>query len=158
MGGLDRMSSSERQGNSPTGNPDADALLRTDGNAIVIALLLDQQVRAEMAFEGPYKIKERLGHLDVGKIADMDEHALRETFGQKPAVHRFYNMMAGRVKELAQFLVNEYDSDASALWADDADLDAVEKRVFDLPGFGAAKAGAIGHALQLFGHRRFESE
>ena len=50
-----------------TGDPDADALLNTDPLALLIGMLLDQQVPMEWAFGAPLKLKERLGGtLDAG--------------------------------------------------------------------------------------------
>jgi len=52
-----------------TGIPKADALLNSNGTALLIGMLLDQQVPMEWAFTGPYTIKQRLGHCDASKIA-----------------------------------------------------------------------------------------
>lgn len=133
------IATAEKEGIA-TGDPDADALLREDPNAIVIGILLDQQIRAETAFSGPYKLAQRLGHLDMAKIANMDAEEFKEVFARKPAVHRFANMMADRVQKLAQAIQAKYDGDASKIWADGADLKIVEQRARDLPGFGANKA------------------
>ena len=155
MGGLDRMIGSAREKGVATGDPDADALLREDPNAILIGILLDQQIRAEAAFSGPHKLAQRLGHLDMGKIASMDADDFKEVFGQKPAVHRFANMMAERVQKLARFIQETYDGDASGIWNDGADLKTVEKRAREIPGFGANKAKMMEEVLELFGHRSF---
>src|SRR2546430_1259715 len=72
-----------------TGRPEADQLLETDPLALLIGLVLDQQVKMEKAFSGPYDLKERLGHLDPAKIASMDPQRLDELFRQRPALHRF---------------------------------------------------------------------
>lgn len=149
------MEQSKNRGESPTGNEDADALLRSDGNALLIAVLLDQQVRAEMAFEGPQKLKERLGHLDMKKISEMDLEALQDTFKESPAIHRFTNMMAGRVQDLARSVAEKYDGEASNLWAAAAEEDEVEARASELPGFGKSKVSTLKQALSLFGYREF---
>lgn len=155
MGGLDRMIASAEKDGIATGDPNADALLRDDPNAIMIGILLDQQIRAEAAFSGPYKLAQRLGKLDMAEIAEMDPERFREVFGQKPAVHRFANMMADRVQKLAQSIQAKYDGDASQIWADGADLKIVEKRAGELPGFGANKVKMMKEVLELFGHRGF---
>jgi len=49
-----------------TGRPEADQLLEKDPLALLIGLVLDQQVKMEKAFSGPYELKQRLGHLDAG--------------------------------------------------------------------------------------------
>jgi uncharacterized HhH-GPD family protein len=55
-----------------TGDERADALLNSDGTALLIGMLLDQQVPMEWAFTGPATLRDRLGHLDARRIAAMD--------------------------------------------------------------------------------------
>lgn len=148
------ISASEKEGVA-TGDPEADEFLRQNPNAILIGILLDQQIRAEIAFTGPYKLHERLGHLDLTKIAAMEPDKFKEIFGQKPAIHRFANMMADRVQNLAKAVVEKYDGDASNMWSDTTDKKTVEKRAKELPGFGAGKVKMMGPVLELFGHRSF---
>lgn len=147
------MIASREKDGVATGDPDADAFLRENPNAVLIGVLLDQQIRAEMAFSGPLKLYERLGHLDMETIAEMDPEEFQEVFARKPAVHRFSNMMADRVQNLARTIAEEYDGDASGLWSDIDDDRAIEKRAKKLPGFGAAKVKTLIAALDLFGHR-----
>lgn len=149
------MAEQLRARGTATGHPEADALLRTDANAVLIGILLDQQIRAEVAFSGPHRLKERLGHLDMRAIAAMDEEAFRTVFAEKPAVHSFTGMMAARVQTLARTLADAYDGDAGRLWDDGAALEEVERRVSRLPGFGPNKVKMIGEVLELFGHRIF---
>lgn len=152
MGGMKDLKESVARGEPVTSNEAADALLRDDPNALLIAVYLDQQVQASLAFEGPYKIKDRLGHLDLEKLASMDLEELQDHFGTSPAVHRFYNKMAGGVQELAQALVRDYDGQASNLWADADDWDLIARRVGDLPGFGKSKIATLRGALKLFNY------
>ena len=156
MGGLDRMIDRHAKKGTATGDPDADALLREDGNALLIGALLDQQIQAEMAFTGPSKLKDRLGHLDMEMIANMDPDDFKEIFSESPAVHRFTNMMADRTQILAKEIVEEYDGDAARIWNDGAELTTIQTRVQTLPGFGKAKVKTLLHALDFFGHRSFD--
>ncbi len=56
-----------------TGNAAADELLAKDGNALLIGMMLDQQVPMEKAFAGPAVIAERMGgSFDVRAIAEAD--------------------------------------------------------------------------------------
>ncbi|MEE2958653.1 MAG: Fe-S cluster assembly protein HesB, partial [Actinomycetota bacterium] len=55
-----------------TGDADADLLLNTDPLALLVGMLLDQQVPMEWAFRGPATLVNRLGGLDAGTVADMD--------------------------------------------------------------------------------------
>jgi uncharacterized HhH-GPD family protein len=120
-----------------------------------VGLLLDQRVRAETAFTGPLKLKARLNHFDMARIAAMDPEAFREVFALPPAVHRFTRVMADRVQALARVLSEQYGGSADNLWADGVDLPTVERRVRDLPGFGPLKTKKIGIVLYYFGHRTF---
>ena len=119
----------------------ADELLTNDPLALLVGMLLDQQVAMELAFAGPLKIKQRLGAFDAKSIAEADPERLIEVFKQTPAVHRFPGSMAARVQLLCRVLVDEWRGDASALWTDgDPDGPTVLKRLKALPGFGEQKA------------------
>ncbi len=156
MGGLDRMVTAHQTSGVATGDPQADALLKADGNAVLIGVLLDQQMQAEVAFSGPWKIQQRVGHLDMARLAQMDEEELAAHFKEKPAVHRYPAMMARRVQTLAQAIREQYDGRADGIWTDGADVETVRKRAEALPGFGKTKAYTLLHALQLFGHADFD--
>lgn len=155
MGGLNRMVERAARGEPATGNAEADEVLRQHPTAILMGILLDQQIRAEIAFSGPLKLKERLGHLDVKKIASMDPEEFRSVFAQRPSVHRFANMMADRVQSLAAALVDQFGGDAGQIWAEDADLKTIEQRTRKLPGFGPNKLKMMKEVLELFGYRHF---
>jgi len=154
-GGLVRMMERYQDEGTLTGDPDEDAAIRADANAALLGLLYDQRVRAEYAFTGPLRLKERLGHLDMAKIAAMDFDAFQPIFAEKPAVHRFTNKMAENTQKVAKMIAEEYDGDASNMWNDDADIGTIEKRVKKLPGFGKGKASKIKYVLHYFGQRDF---
>src|SRR5256885_8040730 len=93
-----------------TGNPEADALNAQDPLALLIGMVLDQQVPLEWAFLGPYTLAQRLGtKLDVKKLAAMDEDTLVTVFCDRPALHRYPAAMARRVHEVCNLIVDEYD-------------------------------------------------
>ncbi|MDT2004486.1 Fe-S cluster assembly protein HesB [Rhodococcus opacus] len=123
------------------GDPDADALLASDPLALLIGMLLDQQVPMETAFAGPKKLDDRLGGLEVHRIAEMDPEAFTAICSQTPAVHRFPGSMATRIQSLCAFLVENYDGSVEALWTSgDPDGKEVLKRLKALPGYGDQKA------------------
>ncbi|MDN6159397.1 MAG: Fe-S cluster assembly protein HesB [Brevibacterium sp.] len=140
-----------------SGDASADALLADDPFALLMGMLLDQQVPMEVAFAGPAKLAERLGKLDVVEIAEMDPEEFLEKFSIKPAVHRFPKSMATRVQKLAAEIVDEYDADTAAIWTAGAPTGAeVLKRLKKLPGFGEQKAKIF---LALLGKQfNFEAE
>lgn len=125
--------------------PEADAMLAADPLALLIGMLLDQQVPMERAFTGPYTIAVRLGRdhisgLDAHEIAAYDPEAFAELLARKPAVHRYPKAMAQRVQRLAAYLVEHYGGKAEAIWADVADGAELLRRLMALPGFGEQKA------------------
>jgi HhH-GPD superfamily base excision DNA repair protein len=55
-----------------TGDDAADRLLTDDPLALLIGMLLDQQVAMETAFAGPLKIRQRVGSVDAATLAHYD--------------------------------------------------------------------------------------
>ncbi len=122
-----------------TDNEEANRLLDTDPLALLIGMVLDQQVKMEKAFIGPYELKKRLGGLDARTIASMDPDALDRVFRERPALHRFPGNMARRVQAMTQAVVKDYGGDAGAVWREARDGDDLAKRISRLPGFGEMK-------------------
>ena len=124
-----------------TQDPVADTLLSEDPFALLVGMLLDQQIAMEVAFAGPKKIADRLGGLDARLIADADPERFAAVCAQTPAVHRFPGSMAKRVQDLAREIVERYHGDTAGLWTE-GDPDGLEvlRRLKALPGFGEQKA------------------
>ncbi len=121
--------------------PAANELLSRSPLALLIAMLLDQQVPLEKAFSSPYQLTLRLGHEPTAdELAGFDPEALIAIFAERPALHRFPKAMAGRVQELARQLIEHYDGDAEQVWATAASGAELRARLARLPGFGAYKA------------------
>jgi uncharacterized HhH-GPD family protein len=123
-----------------TGDERADALLNTDGTALLVGMLLDQQVPMEWAFTGPYTLLRRLGHLDARRIAELDEEAFVTVCCDKPAIHRFPASMGRRVHALCVALTERFDGRGDAVWAGVTDGAEMYARLRSLPGFGDEKA------------------
>jgi len=122
-----------------TGNVEADALLNTDPLALLIGMLLDQQVPMEWAFTGPYTLQQRLGELDATRIATMDPDEFLAVAKGPPAIHRFPGSMGKRVQALARTLVDDYDGDAESVWRDVDTGEELHRRLMALPGYGEDK-------------------
>jgi uncharacterized HhH-GPD family protein len=127
-----------------TEDDEANALLAADPFALLVGFALDQQVTVQQAFQGPLRIKQRLGTLEPGKVAQVD---LEPVFREKPAIHRFPGSMASRVQELAATVDADYGGDASRLWREAKDGADLRKRISALPGFGEMKVKALGSVL-----------
>ncbi len=124
-----------------TGDPEADRLLAEDDNALLIGMILDQQVPMEKAFSGPLVIAQRMGGtLDVAAIAALSEESFVALCSERPAIHRFPGSMAKRVHQACQVLVEQYDGRASNVWQDKTSGAEVKKALAKLPGFGPDKA------------------
>ncbi|WP_295014369.1 HhH-GPD-type base excision DNA repair protein [uncultured Microbacterium sp.] len=129
-----------------TGDSAADALLTDNPLALLVGMLLDQQVAMETAFAGPLKIAERTGATDAAAIAHYDPDEFLAAFKESPSVHRYPGSMAARVQSLSRVLVDDWGGDAAALWTrPDAAGNApdgaeVFRRLKSLPGFGEQKA------------------
>jgi uncharacterized HhH-GPD family protein len=109
--------------------------------ALLIGMVLDQQVPLEWAFRSPLELRQRLGgRLDPAEMADMDPEALVKVFTGPPALHRFPGSMARRVHELCRVVVDDYGGDASRIWRSAASGQELLKTVRSLPGFGDRKA------------------
>jgi uncharacterized HhH-GPD family protein len=122
-------------------DPAADALLASNPLALLIGMMLDQQIPMEVAFAGPKKIADRIGGFDAELIAGYNPDEFVALCSKTPAIHRFPGSMAKRVQVLAQIIVDEYDGDAAAVWsAGDPDGREVFLRLKQLPGFGDQKA------------------
>ncbi|MCC5580809.1 Fe-S cluster assembly protein HesB [Microtetraspora sp. AC03309] len=120
---------------------DADELLSRSSLALLVGMLLDQQIPMEWAFAGPRTIADRLGHdLDAREIASYDPSEFAALLAAKPAVHRYPSSMAGRIQQLAAYLVEHYDGSADRVWEDVDDGAELLRRLLALPGFGKQKA------------------
>jgi uncharacterized HhH-GPD family protein len=123
-----------------TGDPNADELLNTDPLALLLGMLLDQQVPMEWAFFGPYLLMERMGGaLDAHAIAAMPEDEFLAIAKGPRAIHRFPGSMGKRVQAVCRAIVAEYDGDASRIWTDAKDGEDLQRRLLALPGFGPDK-------------------
>ena len=134
-----------------TDNESANALNESEPLALLIGLLLDQQIKIEQAFLGPYLLKERLGgSLDADAIAAIDEDELIEVFREKPALHRYPASMAKRTRALCAHLSSEYGTHPEYLWTKAEDGADLKARISELPGFGPGKVGTL---ISILGKR-----
>lgn len=137
-----------------TPNSEANALLARSGTALLIGLCLDQQVRTEKAFSGPYELRERIGHLDAKKIAAMTPAKLTAIFRKRPALHRYPGMMAKRVRALCGVIAEQYRNDGARLWLNVKTAREMQERFEALPGFGAGKAASGVYILAKYGKKK----
>jgi uncharacterized HhH-GPD family protein len=124
-----------------SGDEAADRLLTEDPFALLVGMVLDQQIPLERAFAAPAQLRERLGGtLRAAEIAAMAPDKLVAVFAAKPALHRFPASMAGRVQQLAAVIAEQFGGDASRVWAGATSGAELLRTVRSLPGFGEQKA------------------
>jgi uncharacterized HhH-GPD family protein len=124
-----------------TGDPEADSVLSRDPLALLIGMVLDQQVTMEKAFGSPAELARRLGgRLEAASIAAMDPDELASVFKERPALHRFPGSMAGRVQEVCRAVAEQYGGRADAIWKGARSGDELLARLKALPGFGEQKS------------------
>jgi uncharacterized HhH-GPD family protein len=123
-----------------TGNSDSDKLLNSNGTALLIGMLLDQQVPMEWAFNGAYTLKQRLGHLNPKHIGEMDPEDFLAVCLEKPAIHRFPKAMAQRIQGMCTIIGEKYKNKGENIWSDVTSGDELFTRLRELPGFGEEKA------------------
>ncbi len=138
-----------------TEDPQANELLATEPVALLIGMLLDQQVPMERAFLGPYLLKERLGgKLETSTLASIDPEELAAIFAEKPALHRFPASMAKRTQALCAFIEERYGGRPETIWLEVDSGGELYRRLLELPGFGKEKVGTlIGILAKLMGIR-----
>jgi uncharacterized HhH-GPD family protein len=121
--------------------PAANELLSRDPLALLIGMVLDQQVPLERAFSAPLDLARRLGHEPTAaELADFDPVALAGIFAERPALHRYPKAMAGRVQAMAQLIMDSYEGQPDRLWTTARTGTELLGRISALPGFGAQKA------------------
>ncbi len=135
-----------------TESDQANRLLASDGLALLIGMLLDQQFPMERAFYGPQLLKDRLGEdLDAARLAEWNPEELESIFKGPPAIHRYPGSMASRTQEMCRVIVADYGGRAENLWETAGDGTELLGRLQALPGFGVAKSrifvGVLGKRL-----------
>jgi uncharacterized HhH-GPD family protein len=124
-----------------TGDAEADAVLSRDPLALLIGMVLDQQVTMEKAFSSPAELARRLGgSLNAASIAGMEPEELAAVFKERPALHRFPGSMAGRVQQVSRAVAEDYGGKADAIWKGTRSGEELVGRLKSLPGFGEQKS------------------
>ena len=117
----------------------ADALLREDPFAFLLGVVFDEGIQAERAWEAPYLLKQRLGHLDPARMRD-GAAEVRAAVEQPPTLHRYVELMPEALVAAATRVCDEYDGDASAIWSGSPTAAEVDARLQRFRRIGPKKA------------------
>src|SRR5579872_6014994 len=147
---------SEGRGVTLSDDPAADLLLAEDPNALLLGVLYDSQYATRRAFAIPLKLKDRLGHLDMARLASDDVATLIAAFSQKPALHRFPRKNAEQTQQLAAYVLDQYGGDSSRIWTGAGTAEDLGDRLMALPAFGLEKTNWTVGMLGLLGVLPFD--
>ncbi len=122
-------------------DPEADALLSENPLALLIGMVLDQQVPLEWAFRGPLELARRSGlPIRADALVAVDEETFTGWFAARPSLHRYPTSMAQRVRALCSVVLDRYGGDAANIWQSASSGAELVSRLRSLPGFGEQKA------------------
>jgi uncharacterized HhH-GPD family protein len=130
-----------------TANVDANAMIHEDPFAFLVAVLADQGILAERAWNIPYLLKDRLGGFSAEKIA-ADPQSVRNAFVEPPKLHRFVTQVAEWIITAADIVLGQYEGDASRIWSDTPTAAALRERFDAFPGIGQKKAAIAVEILE----------
>jgi uncharacterized HhH-GPD family protein len=130
-----------------TPNVAANQLLVEDPFAFLLGVLFDHGIPAERAWQAPFELKSRLGHLSPSRIA-AEESAVWEAINTQPKLHRFVELLPGWVVAAARIVMDEYGGDAGAIWAGSPTAREVQRRLDEFPGIGQKKAAMAVEILE----------
>ena len=128
-------------------DPVADAFLRSDPFAFLIAVVFDQGIVAERAWAAPYLLRQRLGHLDPSRMA-ADPDGVRAAIAQPPSLHRYVENVPRWVVAASQRVLDVYGGNAEAIWNDQPTAVELRRRLEGFEGIGQKKAAMAVEILE----------
>lgn len=137
------QSAQDREGDAgpPSFTPDVQAnqLLFDDPFAFLLGVIFDQNYPAERAWQAPYELRKRLGHLDPARMMTEPEK-VRSAISMQPALHRYVEKLPTWVVSAARIVTDTYAGDAANIWRDNPTAREVQQRLDAFPGIGQKKA------------------
>ncbi|MGI6649890.1 MAG: iron-sulfur cluster loop [Bacillota bacterium] len=104
-------------------------------HAYVLACCMDRQVKAEIAWMIPIRLRKIIGDFS---IETLDNISLEEylTIFNENTLHRFNDIMAKVFYSVVKRIVRDYDGDASKIWVGNPSSAAVVYRFLQFDGVG----------------------
>ena len=109
--------------------------LKTYPHAYVLACLMDKQIKAERAWEIPYKVYKELGHFDIDYLCKVPLEKYKKMFNDG-SYHRFNDTSATNFYNAIIKIKNDYDGDASKIWSNNPGSASVVSRFLEFDGIG----------------------
>jgi len=132
-----------------TSNKQADAFVKQTPLAFLFAVILNQGIAAERAWEMPYELRSILGHLDVRKIANMTDGQIQAAFMKLPTKPRYWPEAAKRIRNASQRVSASYQGQAANIWNGNLKAGHLYKRLTEFDGIGQKKAAMATRILGM---------
>lgn len=132
---------------------DAAQFTERSPNAFLFGAIFDRMITANQAWQSPYRLAKRLGHLDVRKLAKMSPAVLERFIarsGDEKALHRFPPTMARALVSASKKLVAEYGGDAAQIWAPGTPAGVVVARLQEFDGISHKIANMTARLLVTY--------
>ncbi|MDD1779038.1 MAG: hypothetical protein LUQ65_12805 [Candidatus Helarchaeota archaeon] len=122
-------------------------------NALLFGALFDYLWDYRKAWQSPFELHKRLGHLGPFRLARMSERQLlpylqRGKYGQ--ALHRFPPTLTRRIILASKKLINEYEGNASNIWPNGTPANIVLERLEEFEGISQKISHMMGRLLGTY--------
>jgi len=117
----------------------ADALLNDLDNfphAFVLACVMDRQIKAEKAWQIPYRISQKIGSFSIRSLSELSRQDVYRLMGEPEPLHRFVETMANYFYSAVQRIKNVYGGDAALMWKGTPSSAEVVYRFLEFEGVG----------------------
>lgn len=104
-------------------------------HAFVLGCVMDKQIKAERAWEIPYKVYLELGNFEIDFLTNIPLDKYKELFNDG-SYHRFNDKCATEFFNAIHKIKNDYDGDATRIWSDNPSSASVVSRFLEFDGVG----------------------
>jgi uncharacterized HhH-GPD family protein len=125
----------------------ADAFVKSNGFAFLLAVIFDGMMNAERAWKAPYELKRRLGHLDPARIAT-NPRAVAKAIKARPSLGRFVNQSSAWVVSAARRVLKQYGGRAESIWEKSPSAKDLYARFDEFDGIAQKKAAMAVEILE----------
>lgn len=143
----DRLESVPDKVPSFTPYREANALVVENPFAFLLAVIFDQGIPAERAWEAPYELQRRLGHLDPVQMAK-HSRLIESAVAGPPSLHRFVRKLPDWIVSAAKKVTEQYGSDAARIWEGKPSARELQARLQEFEGIGQKKAAMAVEILE----------
>lgn len=121
------------------GDAEADALLNdlaSYPHALVLACLMDRQMKAEKAWAIPHELRRRLGTFSFSHLAALTAAECERVMLEPQPLHRFSNVMSRTLRQAIVRIRDTYGGDASRIWSGNPSSAGIVRRFLEFDGAG----------------------